>query len=115
MAHNEYYAYKKGTVSGDIMMNVQVFDDIVKRAVNTIDMVAIDFSKGVPIPGTKRTVSCSIKDNDVYVTIHVNLKYGANVTVVTKEVQTKIALAIKEVTGVQVKNIDVNVDNIIFD
>lgn len=115
MAHNEYYTFDQGSVNGKIMMNVQVFDEITKRTVNEIKNVSLDTSKGIQIPGTKAVVSCTIKDNDVFICIHIRIKYGVNVSKITKEIQEKIATSIKQMTGVDVKHIDIEVDNIVFD
>ena len=85
MAHNEYYTYTQGRVNGKILMNVQVFDEITKRTVNEMKNVSLDTSKGMQIPGTKKVVNCSIKDNEVYICIHVRIKYGVNISSITKE------------------------------
>lgn len=115
MAHNEYYTFDQGSVNGKILMSVQVFDEITKKSVAEIKNVSLDTSKGIQIPGTKSVVSCSIKDNDVYINIHVRLKYGVNVSKITKEIQEKIATSIKQMTDVSVKHIDIEVDNIDFE
>lgn len=115
MAHNEYYTFDQGTVNGKILMNVQVFDEITKRTVNEMKNVSLDTSKGIQIPGTKAVVSCSIKEIEVYICIHVRIKYGVNVSQMTKEIQEKIATAIKQMTGVSVKHIDIEVDDIDFE
>ncbi|MCD7893705.1 MAG: Asp23/Gls24 family envelope stress response protein [Erysipelotrichaceae bacterium] len=114
MAH-EYYSFDQGSVNGKIMMNVKVFDEIIKKTVNEMKNVSLDTSKGFAIPGTKAVVACSIKDNDVYICIHVRIKYGIKISTLTKEIQEKIATAIKQMTGVDVKKIDIEVDNIEFD
>lgn len=115
MAHNEYYTYNQGFVNGQILMSIQVFDEITKRTVNEIKNVSLDTSKGIQIPGTKAVVSCSIKENEVYINIHVRIKYGVNIAKITKEIQEKIATAIKQMTDVEVKHIDIQVDNIDFE
>lgn len=115
MAHNEYYTFDQGSVNGNILMNVQVFDQITKITVGEMKNVSLDTSKGMQIPGTKGVVACSIKDNEVSISIHVRLKYGINVSKATKEIQEKISTSIKQMTGVAVKNIDIEVDNIDFE
>ncbi|MEG0275500.1 MAG: Asp23/Gls24 family envelope stress response protein [Coprobacillus sp.] len=115
MAHTEYYTFDQGSVNGLIMMNVQVFDEITKKTVSEIKNVSLDASKGIQIPGTKAVVSCSIKDNEISINIHVRIKYGVNVSKTTKEIQEKIASAIKQMTGVKVKQINIEVDNIDFE
>ncbi len=115
MAHNEYYQYEQGTVNGNILVNVKVFDDITKNTVHEMKNVSLDTSKGIQIPGTKTVVSCSIKENVVYVNIHVRLKYGINVAKETMLIQERISTAIYEMTGVRVNHINVEVDGIDFD
>ncbi len=114
MAHNEYYTYKESPINGDIMMSLQVFDIITKQVVNEDKDVSLDTSKGFSMPGSKNLVSCTIKDNEVYITIHVRIKYGVNVTAKTAEIQQKIATSIKEMANVDVKTVDIVVENIDF-
>lgn len=114
MARNEYYTYKESPINGDIMMSVQVFDVITKQIVAEDKDVKLDTSKGLSVPGTKNLVNCTIKDNEVYITIHVRIKYGTNVTAKTKELQKKIASGIKEMAAVSVKSVDVVVEAIDF-
>ena len=54
------------------------------------------------------------KDNEVYITVHVRIKYGTNITAKTKELQKKIASGIKEMAAVTVKSVDVVVEAIDF-
>ena len=115
MAHNEYYTFDQGSVNGRILMSVQVFDQITQKTVAEMKNVSLDTSKGIQIPGTKAVVFCSIKDNEISVNIHVRLKYGVNVSKITKEIQEKIATSIKQMTGVVVKHINREVDNIDFE
>lgn len=115
MAHNEYYTFDQGSVNGKILMNIRVFDEITKKTVNDMKNVSLDTSKGFQIPGTKAVVGCSIKDNDITISIHVRMKYGMNITKTTCEIQEKIATAIQQMTGVNVKHINIEVDNIDFD
>jgi len=115
MAHNEYYTFHQGSVNGKILMNIHVFDEITKKTVNDMKNVSLDVSKGIQIPGTKQVVSCSIKDNEIFINIHVCIKYGVNIAKITKEIQEKIAISIKQMTDVTVKQINIEVDNIDFE
>ena len=115
MAQNEYYTFDQGSVNGQISMNVRVFDIIVKETVTKMENVRLDTSKGFSLSGTKAVVSCSIKENDVFIEIHVKIKYGVKVSDLTKKIQENISNAIKELTGVTVKHIDIIVDDIDFE
>ena len=80
MAQNNYYTFKQNSINGNILMNAQVFDEIVKKTVKQLDGVSLDTSIGIQIPGTKALVTCSIKDNVVYIRISVSIKYGFNIS-----------------------------------
>lgn len=114
MARNEYYTYKDSPINGDIMMSVQVFDIITKQVAAEDKDIKLDTSKGFSVTGTKNLVNCTIKDNEVYITVHVCIKYGTNITAKTKELQKKIASGIKEMAAVTVKSVDVVVEAIDF-
>ena len=43
------------------------------------------------------------------------IKYGVNISSITKEIQEKIAVAVKQMTDVDVQHINIEVDNIEFD
>lgn len=109
-----YYTYDQGRVNGQIAMNVYVFDVIVKETVSKMESVSLDLSKGFTLPGTKSRVLCSIKNNEIFVEIHVRIKYGVKVSIITKQIQENIQSSIKELTGIDVKHIDVIVDDIEF-
>ena len=111
MARNEYYTYKDSPINGDIMMSVQVFDIITKQVAAEDKDIKLDTSKGFSVTGTKNLVNCTIKDNEVYITVHVRIK---NITAKTKELQKKIASGIKEMAAVTVKSVDVVVEAIDF-
>ena len=109
MARNEYYTYKGSPINGDIMMSVQVFDIITKQVAAEDKDIKLDTSKGFSVTGTKNLVN-----NEVYITVHVRIKYGTNITAKTKELQKKIASGIKEMAAVTVKSVDVVVEAIDF-
>lgn len=114
MAQNDYYTLNKGSVNGDVHVSVQVFDEITKRTVADMKDVSLDPSKGWQIPGTKALVGCSIENGEVIINIHIRLKYGVNIAKKTMEIQEKIATAIKDMTGVKVTHINIEVDDIDF-
>ncbi|MBO6047732.1 MAG: Asp23/Gls24 family envelope stress response protein [Erysipelotrichaceae bacterium] len=115
MAHNtEYYTYEGTPINGNLMMNVQVFDIIIKRVVTEAENVSLDTSKGFSMSGSKNLVNCTIRDNEVYITLHLKMKYGTNISAETKFLQKKLADQIKEITNVDVKSIDINVEGIVF-
>ena len=114
MAQTSYYTFTQSAINGNIMMSAQVFDEITKRTVRELENVSLDTSKGIQIPGTKAVCSCSIVDNNVIIDIHVRIKYGVNISKKTLEIQEKIATNIKQYTNVDVKQINIEVDNIEF-
>lgn len=114
MAHNEYYTYKETPINGNIMMSLQVFDIITKKCVSEDSDLKLDTSKGFSMSGSKNLINCTIKDNEVYINLHVRAQYGINITERIRELQTKIASTIKQITNVDVKAIDIAVDNVEF-
>ena len=44
-----------------------------------------------------------------YICIHVRIKYGVNISSITKEIQEKIAVAVKQMTDVDVQHINIEV------
>lgn len=114
MAHNEYYTYNQGTINGKILMNVCVFDTIVKEAIKKVDNISLDVTKGFTLTGSDYKVLGSIHNNNVNIKIHIKVKYGTNVSKATKELQKTISNEIKELTGVSPKKINIIVDEIIF-
>lgn len=114
MANVEYYTYKESPINGDIMMSVQVFDIITKQVIGEDKDVSLDKTKGFSISGSRDLVNCRIVDNDVYITVHLKVKYGVNVSQKTKDIQQRIASSIKELTNVSVKSVDIVVVNIEF-
>lgn len=115
MAHNEYYNYNQGTINGQILMNVCVFDIIVKEVLKKMGSVKPNSSNDFILSSTKTNVLGSIKDNDVIIEIHLKIRYGVNVSKITKEIQKAVANEVLELTGVTPKQINIEVDNIVFD
>jgi uncharacterized alkaline shock family protein YloU len=114
MANVEYYTYKESPINGDIMMSVQVFDIITKECVAEDKDIDLDSTRGFSMSGSKNLVNCRIVDNQVYITVHIKVKYGVNVSQKTKNLQQRIASTIKEITNVDVKAVDIVVVNIEF-
>jgi hypothetical protein len=114
MANVEYYTYKESPINGDILMSVQVFDIITKQVIGEDKDVSLDKTKGFSMSGSRDLVNCRIVDNEVYITVHLKIKYGLNVSSKTKEIQQRIASSIKELTNVTVKSVDIVVVNIEF-
>lgn len=114
MANVEYYTYKESPINGDIMMSVQVFDIITKHVIDEDKDVDLDKTKGFTMSGSKNLVNCRIVDNQVFITIHIKVKYGINISKKTQDIQQHIASSIKEITNVNVKSVDIVVVNIEF-
>ena len=96
MARNEYYTYKGSPINGDIMTSVQVFDIITKQVAAEDKDIKLDTSKGFSVTGTKHLVNCTIKDNEVYITVHVRIKYGTNITARQKNYRRRLLLELKK-------------------
>jgi uncharacterized alkaline shock family protein YloU len=65
--------------------------------------------------GTGRAVDVTVADDDeVTVTVHIQVAYGSKLREVAAEVQKAIASAIESQVGVEVAAVDVYVDGIVF-
>ena len=105
MAKKEYFVYKQGSVNGQILMNAHVFSSIAYSILTSIDGIVVD---------NQKDVECTINDNDVSFEVKLNVKYGKSINRLTEDAQKKINEAIQQYTGVQVSNINIDVNNIEF-
>lgn len=96
MARNEYYTYKDSPINGDIMMSVQVFDIITKQVAAEDKDIKLDTSKGFSVTGTKNLVNCTIKDNEVYITVMFVLNTVQTLQPRQKNYRRKLLLELKK-------------------
>ncbi len=100
----EYILLKEKSDSGIIALNKSVFESIVEISKDEVEGLS-------KIPHTRfsRPVSIKIVNNKLHISVDVNLKYGASVGVVSKNLQTKIYDNILQMTGLKPSDISINV------
>jgi uncharacterized alkaline shock family protein YloU len=77
----------------------------------SIALIAVQEESGIQVEtGTfKKAVTCKIENDKVHVSVAIKIRYGQNVQKTCKSVQNRVFKAIKDMTEVQVENIDINV------
>ena len=120
MAENKQYITQVRE-NGSIMISEDVIATIVARAVSDVEgVVNLSVKPGADIAeliGKKnwgKGVKVVITDeDDLYIDCNVNVGYGQNVVTIAKQVQDAIYDAIENMTGVEIKSINVNVCGIV--
>ena len=120
MAENKQYITQVRE-NGSIMISEDVIATIVARAVSDVEgVVNLSVKPGADIAeliGKKnwgKGVKVVITDEDeLYIDCNVNVGYGQNVVTIAKQVQDAIYDAIENMTGVEIKSINVNVCGIV--
>lgn len=120
MAENKQYITQVRE-NGSIMISEDVITTIVARAVSDVEgVVNLSVKPGADIAeliGKKnwgKGVKVVITDEDeLYIDCNVNVGYGQNVVTIAKQVQDAIYDAIENMTGVEIKSINVNVCGIV--
>ena len=63
--------------------------------------------------GLRHGIKVTIKENEIYVDIHIKVSYGVNLKVLSENVKQDIAYAISNMTNEKIKEINVFVDDIV--
>lgn len=100
----EYILLKEKTEAGIIALNKSVFESIVKISEKDIEEL-------YPITATRlhKPIQAKIIKNKLHISIDVNIKYGSNVSSVTKRLQKVIYDNILQSTNIKPSEITVNV------
>ncbi|NLL82420.1 MAG: Asp23/Gls24 family envelope stress response protein [Tissierellia bacterium] len=57
-------------------------------------------------------VKVEVTENDVSIEVHIVVEYGTNLADVGKEVQENVLVSVENMTGLKVRNVDVNIQGI---
>ena len=100
----EYILLKEKTDSGLIALNKSVFESIVEISEDEIDeVVRINSSRFT------KPIQVKILKNQLHISVDVNFKFGSNVSLVSKKLQTKIYENILQSTNIKPSEITINV------
>ena len=73
-----------------------------------------DNLKSLVLPGlSEKGVRVAEKDGKLYITLHIKVTYGLNVAATVQSINHKVRYAVEEATGLEVKRVDMCVDDII--
>jgi len=77
--------------------------------------VTRDLIEKLGVRSLSKGVKLSVKDQEVSVTINVNLRYGYNVPETSAQIQEKVKTALETMTGLKVTEVNVRIMNIAMD
>jgi len=120
MAENKQYITQIRE-NGSVMISEDVIAAIVIHAVNDVEgVVCLSVKPGADIAdligkkGWGKGVKVTISDEDeLYIDCNVIVGYGQNVVSIANQVQSAIADAVENMTGVVAKTVNVNVSGIL--
>ncbi len=105
--------------NGTINISDEVIAIITSIAVTEVEGVhgfhggfANDFAEKLGFKGSKKGVGIRVDDNEVFVTLHLVMEYGQNISKVAMKVQSKVKTVVEEMTELTVKTVDVFIDAI---
>ncbi|MBQ3419254.1 MAG: Asp23/Gls24 family envelope stress response protein [Erysipelotrichaceae bacterium] len=86
---------------GNLEISKAAFDDMANIAAAKI--------KGI-YPAKKNGISdCSVKDGDLIINLNIKVKSGNDINKISTKLQNKVHEIIEEMTGIDCKNINVNI------
>lgn len=109
MAENKYIAQAQG--NGCVLIADEVLVSIICQAVAEVENVSLSGKPGKNWGKGVKVLICD--DNQVEVTCYINVAYNQSVVTAASAVQETVVGALESMTGVKVKNINVNVCGII--
>ena len=120
MAENKQYITQIRE-NGSVMISEDVIAAIVIHAVNDVEgVVCLSVKPGADIAeligkkGWGKGVKVTISDEDeLYIDCNVIVGYGQNVVSIANQVQSAIADAVENMTGIVAKTVNVNVSGIL--
>lgn len=94
------------------MLNKNEFGDIKvsKNALNDIaDIAAKKVSNVYPVRKDGGMASCTYKDDELKMILSIKVKQGIDVTKLSSKLQSKVYEAISEMTGLEPKSVDIDI------
>lgn len=117
---NENYKVYENNEIGSVFIADHVVEEIAAIAVLDVEGVAFNDEKNkarklIAKKITKvlpKKIKVIIDEDIVFVDISINVKYGYNVVEVSKEVQSRIKNKISDMTGLEVRDVNVTISNV---
>ena len=106
---------------GSVTLTAHYFSELVagvaQDCFGVAGMVAgsrVDSLKGLVMPGlSEKGVRVAEKDGKLYISLHIKVTYGLNIAATVQSITHKVKYAVEEATGLDVKRVDVCVDDVI--
>lgn len=101
---------------GEVKIADEVVAIIAGLAANEVE--GVEQLGGASLPGRKgkknlaKGIAIDIADNDIVCDINVQLDYGVNILGTAKEIQQKVKTAVENMTGLNVKEVNVHITGI---
>ncbi len=90
--------------------------NVSKNALNDIANLACLKVEGVyPVKKDSNVATCVYKDDELKVSLSIKVKQGVDVMKVSNKVQSKVFEAIGEMTGLDCKTVDVEIEGFVTD
>ncbi len=88
--------------------------NVSKNAINDIANLACLKVDGVyPVKKDCNVASCTYKDDELTISLNIKVKQGMDVMKLSNKVQAKVFEAVGEMTGLDCKSIDVNIQGFV--
>lgn len=85
-----------------------------KTAINDIaNIAASKVSNVYPVKKDGEMSSCTYKDDELKIVLSIKVKQGVDVTKVSSKLQSKVYEAILQMTGLDPKSVDINIDGFV--
>ncbi len=90
--------------------------NVSKNALNDIANLACLKVEGVyPVKKDSNVATCVYKDDELKISLNIKVKQGMDVMKISNKVQSKVFEAVAEMTGLDCKSIDVEIEGFITD
>ncbi len=115
MSKNEYIEDANNT---NIKISKDVLSSIASKAISSIEGVELSNANAgltdiINRKNISKGIKVEIRDRDVYIDLFISLKYGYKVNEVGYDVQKKVKESIELMTDLNVKEINVHIENLI--
>ena len=97
------------------MLNKNEFGsiEISNKAINDIANICVEKTKGVYPNKKDGTSTCNFKDDELRIVVSVKIKQGIDVVKTCNNLQSKIKAAIGEMTGIEAKSVDIEIQGFV--
>ena len=114
MSDKEYLMYQGNGGLGNVGLSLQVFGLITQITSQETKDVVLDLPQHGLFSFGKGPIICHLNQDSLDITIEIRIRYGKNVNKTSRNLQNRIADAIKNMTDVSVHSVNVQVVGVAF-